>query len=101
LSTRFLTRGSVATSPEPNYEEGCAAESKADFAHNLNSALKELRETRYWIRLIIEASLLTEARLEDLLDESDQLCRIVGASVAKARGRSRRHAAEGNGLQPE
>lgn len=77
------------TSPGPNYEEGCAAESKADFAHKLNIALKELRETRYWIRLIIEAKLLTEERLESLLDESDQLCRILGSSVATARGKSK------------
>lgn len=78
-----------ATSPGPNYEEGCAAESKADFAHKLNIALKELRETRYWIRLIIEAKLLKEERLESLLDEADQLCRILGSSVATARGKSK------------
>ena len=34
------------TSPAPNYEEGCAAESRADFIHKLSICLKELRESR-------------------------------------------------------
>jgi four helix bundle protein len=38
------------TSPAPNYEEACAAESRADFSHKLSSCLKELRESRCWIR---------------------------------------------------
>ena len=41
------------TSPAPNYEEACAAESRADFSHKLSICLKELRESRCWIRLII------------------------------------------------
>ena len=39
------------TSPAPNYEEACAAESRADFVHKLSICLKELRESRSWIRL--------------------------------------------------
>lgn len=48
------------TSPAPNYEEACAAESRADFAHKLSICLKELRESRCWIRLIIKTEMLTE-----------------------------------------
>jgi four helix bundle protein len=32
------------TSPPPNYEEACAAESRADFIHKLLVVLKELRD---------------------------------------------------------
>ena len=39
------------TSAPPNYDEGSAAESKPDFAHKLNVALKELVETRGWAAL--------------------------------------------------
>jgi len=35
-----------ATSPAASYEEGCAAESRADFVHKLSICLKELRESR-------------------------------------------------------
>ena len=47
-----------ATSPPPNYEEACAAESRDDFIHKMSICLKELRETRMWLRLILEAELL-------------------------------------------
>ena len=43
------------TSAAPNYEEGCAAESRADFVHKLSICLKELRESQFWIRLIIKS----------------------------------------------
>lgn len=69
------------TSPAPNYEEACAAESRADFAHKLSICLKELRESRCWIRLIIKTEMLTEHILADLLDECNQLCNIIGRSI--------------------
>ena len=48
------------TSPAPNYEEACAAESRADFVHKLGICLKELRESRCWFLLIIKTDLLPE-----------------------------------------
>src|SRR5690349_12568043 len=73
------------TSPAPNYEEGCAAESRADFIHKLSVCLKELRESRCWIRMIIAADLMPDARLSILLDECSQLTRIVGQSLVTAK----------------
>ncbi len=75
------------TSPPPNYEEACAAESKADFVHKIKVALKELRESSCWLRLIIRAKLLPQHRLTDLLDECFQLCNILGSSTATASGK--------------
>ena len=46
------------TSAPPNDDEGCAAESETDFAHKLNIGLKELVETRGWLRVIPLAELL-------------------------------------------
>jgi four helix bundle protein len=51
------------TSPAPNYEEACAAESRADLVHKLSINLKELRESRCWIRLIIKTEMLPEHRM--------------------------------------
>lgn len=78
------------TSSGPNYEEACAAESKADFSHKMAIALKELRETRFWLRYIIKGSLLPEKRVHLLLDEAEQLCKILGKSLATARGTNKR-----------
>ena len=86
------------TSPAPNYAEACAAESKRDFIHipgiiedrhflseALGIALKELRESRSWIKLIVKADLLPESRMTPLLDEAQQLCNIVGKSIVTAK----------------
>ena len=80
------------TSPAPNYEEGCAAESRADFVHKLSICLKELRESRCWIRLIIKTEMLPEHRIGDLLDECNQLCNIIGQSVVTAKANKDRKA---------
>ncbi len=73
------------TSPAPNYAEACAAESRRDFIHKLGIALKELRESRTWIRLVLEAELLPRQRVLTLLDKADQLCRILGSSIVTAK----------------
>src|SRR2546423_5237955 len=77
------------TSPAPNYEEACAAESRADFSHKLSICLKELRESRCWIRLIIKTEMLTESKMAEVLDECNQLCNIIGRSIVTSKGSSR------------
>ena len=51
------------TSAGANYEEARGAESKKDFLHKLGISLKELRETRYWLKLIVQAELLPPNKL--------------------------------------
>jgi four helix bundle protein len=73
------------TSPAPNYAEACGSESRKDFVHKLSIALKELRETRCWLRLIAKAELLTQERLTDLIDECTQLINILAKSIVTAK----------------
>ncbi len=82
------------TAAAPNYDEGRVGESRADFVHKVNIALKEMVETRGWLRFIITAQLLPAKRIEVLLEECEQLCRILGKSIAtaKANGQRSRHA---------
>src|SRR4249919_1989140 len=56
------------TSPAPNYAEACAAESRADIVHKLGIVLKELRESRIWLRLSVKSELLALTKLNDLID---------------------------------
>ena len=72
------------TSPAPNYAEARGAESSKDFVHKLKLVLKELNETRVWLKMVIRAEMLPGKRLDDLLDECDQLCRIISASIQTA-----------------
>ena len=61
------------TSTGANYEEACGAESRSDFVHKMRIVLKELRETRFWLRLILAAELLPKSRMDGLCDEADEL----------------------------
>jgi four helix bundle protein len=72
-----------------NYEEARGAESPADFVHKTRIALKEVRETRYWLRLAARAELLERTQhLATLIDEADQLVAILTASANTARQRA-------------
>ena len=73
-----------ATSIGSNVEEADAAESKQDFIHKMSIAHKETRETRYWLR-IIRAALLDDDELRALIQESDELVRILYTIVENAR----------------
>ena len=83
ISRQLLRSG---TSPAPNYAEARGAESNADFVHKLKIALKELNETNVWLRMVCRAGLKKIELLEELIDENQQLCRILNASVKTASG---------------
>ena len=79
-----LTRS--GTSPAPNYGEAQDAESRADFIHKIKISLKELRETKVWLQMIIKASLIKpSSKLELLIREADELIAIFVASVKTAK----------------
>lgn len=70
------------TSPAPNYGEAQSAESRADFIHKMKICLKELRETRIWLRIIIKAKLMNpESKIDNLIDENNQLISIFVTSI--------------------
>ena len=77
------------TSAGANYEEACGAESKVDFTHKLQISLKELRESNYWLRLLVKSGKISPERMDDLLDESNQLRAILSKSVATAKGKAK------------
>ena len=64
------------TSPAPNYGEARGAESPADFLHKIRVVLKELNETKIWLKIIKKSNLVAPDKMESLLNESTQLCRI-------------------------
>jgi four helix bundle protein len=74
-----------ATSAGANYEEACGAESRADFVHKLQIALKELRETLYWLRLTKRSMLAPETMCDPLLQEAQELTNIIAKSIVTAK----------------
>ena len=73
------------TAAAPNYDEGRVGESRADFVHKVNVALKELVETRGWLKFIVIAQLLPARRIQVRLEECERLRRILGKSVSTAK----------------
>lgn len=86
IADQLLTCG---LSVGANFEEAQAAESHNDFVHKLQIALKELRESGYWLKVVSRSGLLPEKRLAPLLDESGQLVRMLSKGVARAKGKAR------------
>lgn len=76
------------TAPVSHHGEAQAAESPADFIHKMRLALKELRESDRWLKLIQRAIMLPQAsELPTILDETDQLIRIFVTSIHTAEKR--------------
>ncbi len=75
------------TSIGANVEEATAAHSKDDFVYRMNVALREARETLYWLRLLDASGILEKRLLTDVLKEADEITRILGAIVSSARGK--------------
>jgi four helix bundle protein len=78
-----LTRSS--TSSGANYEESRGAESKSDFIHKMRLVLKELKESLYWLKLINNVGFGKIESIKPLMNECDELVRIIGKSVSTAR----------------
>jgi four helix bundle protein len=74
------------TSPAPNYGEAQSAESRSDFIHKMKICLKELRETKVWLIIIIKANLIkSKVKLEPDMIERDELISIFMASIKTAK----------------
>ena len=76
LSKQILRSG---TSIGANVNEAIEAQSKSDFVHKLSIALKEARETEYWIKLLIGSDYIDHST--ELLSEITQIIRILTAII--------------------
>jgi four helix bundle protein len=71
-----------SSSSGANYDEAQAAVSRADFTNKAAIALKEMRESDYWIRLII-ATTKNNEDWNNLKQESFESMKILGSICAK------------------
>ena len=73
------------TSVGANVQEADAAESRSDFIHKMSIALKEARESRYWLSLIGTAVPQDSEEVKALIHESTELTKILFTIIANAR----------------
>lgn len=84
LANQLLRSG---TSIGANLAESKGGQSRADYVSKVSIALKESRETHYWLRLLVATEVLPEGQLALLIDESDQLTAILTTIVRKLKVR--------------
>ena len=82
LGNQLLRSG---TSIGANVEEAQAGQSRADFVSKYAIALKEARETVYWLRLLHEFGEHSNGQCETLQREADEIARILGAIIVNAK----------------
>jgi four helix bundle protein len=75
------------TAPAAHYAEARNAESNRDFIHKMKLGLKEMNESRIWLRILMESNIMPAPRLQELHEECEQLCRIFGASITTAKAK--------------
>lgn len=80
LSRQLLRSG---TSIGANIAEGTAAQSRRDLASRFAIALKESRETKYWLRLLQATELAPRTMVAPVLQEADELVAILTVTVRK------------------
>jgi four helix bundle protein len=69
-----------------NYRSSCRAKSRADFISKMTTAEEEADEAQFWLELLVETETVTQERVAPLIDEADQIVRIlVASSNAKRR----------------
>jgi four helix bundle protein len=84
LSKQILRSG---TSIGANIEEANQAQSKADFIHKLSISNKEAFETHYWLRLLRDSDLLGEKLADSLLNDCDELQKLLVSSIKTSKGK--------------
>ena len=75
----------AGTSVPSNVEEAQAAQSKPDFISKMSIALKEARETHLRLRLLATASVVPTEQTTTLIDEGEELKRILGKIIVSTK----------------
>ncbi len=78
ISKQLLRSG---TSIGANLSESLSAQSKKDFLHKYEIALKEARETQFWLRLLSKVTFGIPLSLSSLLKNIDEIIRMLAASI--------------------
>ncbi len=82
LARQFLRS---ATSVGANVAEAQSAESRADFVHKCAVARKEARESLFWLRVLERSGLMARERLSPLMQETDELHKILTTIILRTK----------------
>ena len=83
IAGQLLRSGTAVGS---NYRASCRAKSRADFVSKMNNVEEEADETLFWLEVLVDTDIVPRRAVATLMDEAEQLLRIVVASITTARG---------------
>ena len=82
LGNQILRSG---TSVGAHYAEASRAKSRPDFVNKIEGAMQELEESMYWMDLLVDARVLTAAKLASLQDEASELMAIFVTMIKRTK----------------
>jgi len=88
----------AGTSVGANYRAACRGRSRAEFIAKIGTVEEESDESAFWLEIIVEGAFLKEVLVKPLLEEANELTRIMAKSRISASRRlsSNRQLAIGN-----
>lgn len=84
LSKQLLRSG---TSIGANINEAISAQSKRDFVHKLSIALKEVRETNYWLNLLMDSGYIDNTGFTALQKSCSEISKILSSIILTTKER--------------
>jgi len=75
------------TSVGANYRAACRGKSPADVISKLSIVEEEADETLYWLELLVEAGIMPPTKVQDLMDETNEILSMMVASIKALRSR--------------
>ena len=84
LSKQILRSG---TSIGANIHEAVSSESKKDFIHKMGIALKETRETSYWLNLLKDSSYISSDTFDSLYSDCQSMIKILNSIILTTKQR--------------
>lgn len=82
ISNQIIRSG---TSIGANVEEAQNSSSRKEFIHGMTVALKEARETLYWLKIVNGTSLVSSSKIPELEQENLELVKILTAIVKNSK----------------
>ncbi len=83
LCSQLLNSG---TSIGANVEEAIGGSSRKDFINKLQTAYKEARETKYWLRLLKDGKLIERKLSDSFLKDREEIVRILTSILNSSKG---------------
>ncbi len=78
----------AGTSVAANYRAALRARSRAEFVAKLGIVEEEADECLFWLEMLSELQIVDKVKLENLMQENDEIVAMIVSSIKSTRGRS-------------